>query len=206
MAGVNFWSTVSTVDVGTGEILLDDTLPGDAIGGAVVFAYSAPLIRPLRVYGARRYVYDSRIETPILMMARLDYEALPNKYTPGTFTQFFYDPQLRSGQMNIWPAPSSYYSGFRFTAQRPIDTLTDLSSIPDFPDEWFNALAYNLAVDLWPEHNQGDEAGARTAAKAGTFQAIKLAAAEKLQTARGWDREPESILFGPAMAPGYRRG
>ena len=221
-AGTNFWTTVVGPPSGD-TVTIATALPSQATSAAIVFDYTAPLIRPLRVYGGRRWNYSSKIDIPMLIMARLDYEAQPNKYTPGVITQFFFDPQTSptpfgssqqgSALLNLWPNPADDTFGFRFTAQRPIQTLADLNASADFPVEWFNALCFNLAVELWPEYGvdpaaEGGAYGAYGAAiaRANSYQSVRILAQEKLQIAQGWDREPESIMFGVAMAPGYRRG
>ena len=150
-AGTNFWTTVSSVAVDT--IGLTVPLPSQASAGAITFDYTTPLGRPLKVMGGRRFVYQSLIDTPVLMWARLDYQAQPNKYTPGVTTAFFYDPQTGQGaysnvqgQMNAWPNPQNNTFGLRFTAQRPIQDLGSLANLPDFPVEWLPALKWNLGA------------------------------------------------------------
>lgn len=203
----NFWTTVSGAPSGS-TVTLASALTGAASDGAFVFSYGTPLMRPLRVYGGRRYNFQpvsgtGAIETPILMMARLDYQALPNKYTSGIVTQFFYDPQQGegaytspTGQMNVWPSPSNNQFSMRFTAQRPLQDIASLANIPDFPVEWNAALKWNLALELVPEYGVPNEQA----------QVIKEQAAKWYGLASSWDRESESLLFGVAMAPGYRRG
>ena len=206
-AGTNFWTTVNGAPSGS-NVTLAAPLPSAAVIGGFVWSYGTPLMRPLRVYGGRRLIYQPQsgtgaIETPMLMMARLDYQALPNKTTPGIVTQFFYDPQQGegaytqpTGQMNVWPAPSSVEFGMRFTAQRPIQDIASLANIPDFPVEWNAALKWNLAMELAPEYGTPTE----------QVSIIKDRAEHWYGLASSWDRESESLLFGVAMAPGYRRG
>lgn len=198
-ASTMFWTTVSGTPVGD-VVTLATVLPADVAEGAVVFAYPTAMGRPLRVYGGRRYIYLSRIENPMIQMARLDYMDLPNKYNQGTITQFFFDPQLGTNtnnpvaQVNVWPAPSDTSAGMRFTSQRPLQVFEDLTSAQDFPAEWTNALVYNLARELAPEYDLPPEG----------FSMLQMMAADKLMTAKAWDREPEAILFGYAAQPGYR--
>ena len=215
-SGVNFWTTVAAPPSGN-DVTLAVGLPGPASASAITFDYTTPLIRPLRVYGGRRYNYLSAIDTPMQMWARLDYQAQPNKKTPGVQTAFFFDPQTSPtafgstqqgfAQLNLWPNPQNNQFGFRFTAQRPIALLADLTSSADFPVEWQNAIAYNLAVELWPEYGKEPEKQpGQNAGRMTTFQVTLGQAAEKLRIAQGWDREPESVMFGVAMYPGARRG
>lgn len=217
--GTNFWTTVDGAPSGS-VVAITDAIPSTAIAGAIVFDYTTPLIRPLRVMAGRRYNYLSQIENSMMVWARLDYEAQPNKTTLGALTAFFFDPQTSptayqasqqgSALVNLWSNPQNNQFGFRFTAQRPLATPADLSSSLDFPVEWQNAIVFNLAVDLWPEFGKEPDPGTTGRGKPAqmnpmTFQTAAALAAQKLQMAQGWDREPESIYFGVSMSPGYRR-
>lgn len=201
-AGTNFWTTISGAPAGN-TVTLAAALPSQASAGAIVFDYATPLARPLRVMQGRRINYSSKIETPIQMWARLDYQQQPNKYTPGVTTAFFYDPQTGQGAysaptglMNVWPEPSDVTFGMRFTAQRPIQDIASLVNVPDFPVEWNACLKWNLALELAPEFG--------VPAEQATI--IQAQATKYFGMASRWDVESESFLFGVAMQPGYRRG
>lgn len=206
--GTNFWTTVTSVSGNTAGLTV--ALPGVAVAGASAFVYPTPLVRPLRVYGGRRYNYASQIDIPMNMWARLDYQNQPNKYTSGVITAFFYDPQQQGGTnqaayqigpqaagiLNLWPNPADNSNGFRFTAQRPIMDLSTLATVPDFPVEWNAALKWNLAMEIGPEYGTPLE----------QLQVIDKQATKWFGMASQWDRESESLLIGVAWQPGYRRG
>jgi hypothetical protein len=201
-AGTNFWTTISGTITGS-VVPLTAALPSQASAGAIVFDYTIPLYRPLRVYGGRRYNYLSKIDLPMQMWARLDYQAQPNKYTTGIPTAFFYDPQTGDGsyaqpvgQWNSWPTPQDNTNGARFTAQRPIQDVGSLANIPDFPVEWNAALKWNTALEIAPENGVPLE----------QLQIIVKQAERWYQLCQAWDRESESVLFGVAFTPGQRRG
>lgn len=204
-SGVNFWTTINGPPSGN-TVTLASGLPASASAGSIVFDYAQALNRPLRVYGGRRYTYSSTIDTPMQMWARLDYQAQPNKYSSGTITAFFFDPQTAgkaggawTGQtalLNLWPNPADNTNGFRFTAQRPVQDLANLANLPDFPVEWNAALKWNLAMEIGPEFGVPTE----------QMTIINAQATKWFNMASSWDRESESFLFGVAWAPGYRRG
>lgn len=199
-AGTNFWTTISGAPVGL-VVTLAQALPTQASSGALVFSYDVPLMRPLRVPAGRRMLYSSGIQTPMIVMSRLDYDFMPNPSNTGVFTQFFYDPKTGNqsyitpmGIVNLWPTPGDYTNAFRFVAQRPIQDFTNLSNLPDFPAEWYAALRWNLAVEIAPEYDVPAE----------RFDRLKLQADKWFTMASQWDREPESYLFGVARQPAYR--
>lgn len=202
--GTNFWTTVSGTPNGN-TVALTAALPSQMTASAaqVVWGYTLPLVRPLRCYTARRYIYQSRIENPLIMLSRTDYQNLPNKYNKGTITQVFFDPQTGQGayqsplaQVNLWPTPIDNRSGVRFTFQRALQDLTNLANLPDMPVEWGVALKWNLAQEIGPELGTPMD----------QMQLIGQMAQQWFQRIQMWDREPEGIRFGVAFEPGYRVG
>jgi hypothetical protein len=192
-SGVNFWTTISGAPSGF-TVALAASLPSGAAAGALVFFYSGSFIRPLRVPFARRYTLASQISNPLIVMSRLDYQALSNQYNTGTVTQFYFDPQLQLAQFTVWPAPVDNTDAIIFTAQRPLQDLSNVGNTLDFPVEWVSAVAWNLAVELAPEYDVPME----------RFQLLKLQAASAKTVVSGWNKEPEPLLFGVAFQPGYR--
>ena len=201
-AGFNFWTTVNGTPSGL-TVSLATALPSQATEGAVVFDYTTPLYRPLRVYGGRRYNVASQIDLPLQIWSRLDYANQPNKYSTGIPTAFFYDPQTGQGaysapvgQWNCWPTPPDSMNAGRFTAQRPIQDIGSLANIPDFPDEWDAAIKWNLALEIGPENGCPQQ----------QMEIIVRQAERWYNLAKEWDRESESIRFGVATQRGYSRG
>jgi|HubBroStandDraft_1064217.scaffolds.fasta_scaffold01963_7 hypothetical protein len=203
-SGVNFWTTISGAPTGN-SVPLTAALPSQMSSSTtqVCWSYATPLVRPLRCYTMRRYIYASGIENPMIMLSRTDYQNLPNKQTPGTITQAFFDPQTGQGayqqplaQVNLWPSPVDYTSGFRFTAQRPLQDLANLANLPDLPVEWTAAIKWNLAQEIM------GELGTPTDQQ----QLINTMAPMWFQRIENFNREPEGVRFGVAFEPGYRVG
>lgn len=199
--GVNFWTTVATTPGGN-AVTIADALPGPMTASAnqIVFGYATPLGRPLRCYTGRRFIYASQIENPMIGMAMSDYQSLPNKQNEGTITQYFFNPQTGDGvysaplaQLNLWPSPQDYFSGFRATFQRPLQDM-NLANLPDLPVEWNVALKWNLAQEIGPELGTPTDQMQTINQMAGTwFSRIQM-----------WDREPQGVKFGVSMQPGFR--
>lgn len=188
-----FWTTESGAPSGS-TLTLVAPLTGSAASGNLVFTYTTALERPLRIVGARKIGWSSQpptqVETPMNpMLARLDYRALPNKAATGVPTQMFYDPQLVTGQVWIWPAPQNALYGVNFTFYRAIQNYTTAANTSDLPQEWIRTLCWNLAQELGPEY---DVPPVR-------WKMIQDMAASSLADVEGWDREPESTLVGVSM-------
>lgn len=184
---VLFWTTVSGAPSGS-NVTLAAPLPASVSSGAYVIDYAPAykLPRPLRIPDARRYYISSQIDTPLITMSRLDYRDMPNKTTRGTISSHFYDPQLNIGIENVWPAPPDSLSAVRFTFYQQIYDFQTAADTPDFPQEWINALTWNLADELAPEYGVGQVRMAK----------IQEKAAYWLDVVQGWDREPESFYLG----------
>lgn len=187
-SGSIFWSTESGAPSGT-TITLTTPLSGAAAAGSAVYVYPTQIIRPLRIVGARRLAFSGLLETPMILMSRLDYRNLPNKSSPGTVTQLFYDPRggaSSQGVIWVWPAPPDATSAVNFTWWRPIQDFDANGNIPDLPVEWIDALVWNLAYKMALEYD----------CPAARYQMIQQQAAAAADNVRGWDREAESYMFG----------
>lgn len=206
-AGNIFWSVISAEDTVNKTVTLA-ALPGTATAGALAFIYLAsPVIpRPLRIPAARRYLYSGAAgggvasqpnEIPLVPMSRLDYAAQPNKSNTGAVTQFFYDPQVDPvGVFYCWPTPQDDQSAVKFTQQRPLQDINNLTQLVDVPKEWLNCIAWNLAKEIGPEFDVA----------ADRWAMIKERAESLFTVASAWDRETGSVLFGVANDPSYRAG
>jgi hypothetical protein len=140
--------------------------------------------RPLRISSAR--VSVGGVETPLVEMSRQEYFDLPLKTTTGRPSAFYYDPQLSLGKIYLWPTVATGVTAtLKFTYQRSLEDFDAAANEPDFPQEWLECLAYNLAARLAP--------------KFGTTVSPEVAAIaiSSLEDLMGWDREPASVFFQP---------
>lgn len=187
-SGSIYWTTQSGAASGS-TITLNTGLSGAANSGAAVYVYQTQITRPLRVVGARRYNLVSGIDTMMTPIARLDYRNLPNKTATGVPTQIFYDPRggaNTQGIIYVWPAPADATSAVKMTWWRSIQDFTSPGNNPDLPSEWIDALIWNLARKLWAEFPISQV----------LRDTIMQEAEASLENVSGWDREPESYLFG----------
>jgi hypothetical protein len=189
-SGAVQWTTVSAVSTNLSITIPSPGLTDSTSLDNVVYVTGGQIIRPLRVWSARRWNILSQEETPMYPMSRNDYNTLPNKYSTGTPTQFFYDPQggaNTNGNLYIWPTAADTITGnLKFTFDRPLQDFDTAANTPDFPQEWINCLSWNLALMMAPEF------GVPT----GVYTMVKEQAMLALDECKGWDREPESYFFG----------
>lgn len=182
------WSTVTSKTSTT--VLIPSAITDSASEDNPVFTYTAKITRPLKIVDVRRYDIASARETPITLLSRLDYQALPNKSSSGTINQAFYDPSLSTGYLYLWLGPVTTTDLVKFTYWRPIEDFNAAGDNPDFPVEWAQAMIFNLALNKCTDYDvPGDK-----------VSQIASLAAMYIDTAAGFDREAESVTFGVDMS------
>lgn len=190
-SGVAFWTTVNGAPVGN-VVTLAQAIPSNQTASPQnnAFDYATKIVRPLKVPRARQIYYQGgqtgpRL-TPMTVLSRKEYMDLPNPLDPGISTQFFYSPQLVSGEFYAWPNPQNANFGARLTWYRPLMDLTSPANTADLPQEWLNGLMWNIAEEMAPEFDCPPP----------RWQMIVQMAATKLDLIQSYDRESEPIEFG----------
>ena len=186
-SGAAFWTTVNGAPAGN-VVTLTSPIPTGASASAqnFAFAYATKIVRPLLVPRVRLLYYQGLRETPMTVLSRKEYMDLPQKTNLGISTQFFYTPQLVSGEFYIWPNPQNANNAARLTWYRPIMDINTPANTIDFPQEWINACGWNLAREMGPEYDVPPP----------RWQIILTEAERKLELAQNYDRESEPIYFG----------
>lgn len=102
--------------------------------------------RPFLVQSVRFKRDD--IETPMNSLTREGYDTLPIKTTTGQPTSWYYDRQVNSGTIYIWPVlATATDETLEITYVRSLDD-PELTADVDFPLEWQDAVVYGLASRL----------------------------------------------------------
>lgn len=189
-SGVTFWTTVNGAPV-SNVITLTTALPGSVTSGNFAFAYTTPILRPLKVPRARLLTYQPApsagpTETPMTALSRQGYMDLPNKLSQGVPTQWFYSPQRDQGLFYLWPVPILSNWGVRFTWYRPLQDYLVPNNTSDFPQEWTNPLIWRLSQELGPGFD----------VPPAKWQMIQTMASTWADVAISYDRESEDVQFG----------
>lgn len=139
--------------------------------------------RPLRILDMQ--FSQSSGDIPMNAYTREEYFELSLKSSPGTPTNFYYDPQLTTGKLYVWPTLASGNSGsFKFTYARQVEDFDSSTDNPDFPQEWLLAITFGLA-ELLGHHYGGL-----------TDRIINKAATLKIGL-QMWDEEGGSVFLQP---------
>lgn len=148
-----------------------------------------PAPRVLRVHEARYRTASDSIDTPLLIVSRKEYMELTDKSSEGSRpTILYYSPTRDSGTVYLWPTPSNSTDSVILTAELSIMDFDGGSNEPDFPQEWYQALAWGLA-----------ERSATKYGRADALQYIKPLANEYLMQVKYWDQETASVQITPDL-------
>ena len=109
--------------------------------------------RPLKIIYAyyRNTAVTPNIDVPVQLLSKQEYNSLGSKFATGSTNSIFYDVKKLSGAMYVYPTPDANAATntiLHIIAQLPLADVSTCETIVDFPQEWFNALAWNLADQL----------------------------------------------------------
>lgn len=147
-SGVIQWTTVASI-VDSVTINLNASLSSTASAGNNVFSFTNRTDRPLEISSAR-YRYVDGTERPLNKKGRDDFMKVPLKTTTGKANQYYYAPKVNDAWMYLWPTADDVGDCIRFSYSRRIQDFDASTDTPDLPQEWLEAIVYNLAVRLAP--------------------------------------------------------
>jgi len=184
-AGTIDWTTVSATPTTT-TVGLDAAITGNAAIDNAVYIGGPKLGRPLDFLEARRVAPDG-LEVPLRIISRDEYMALSEKTVESIPNCIYYDRQRGHGILNVWPEPSDTQYYIKATVKREVQDLDSGTEDCDFPPEFFEAFALNLALRLAPKYG------------AIVHQELKYQAELSKFHAFGFDRESTSIYVKPSF-------
>jgi hypothetical protein len=167
------------------------------VGGSLTIA------RPLAISDAWLHnITDNTDPRHLEKMGREDYNRLTAKNSQAPTVSFWYDPSYdlpggnsgttSKGTLYVYPTPDSTTAStytLRFTYSRPLQDFAATSDSLDFPQEWYNALTWNLAAQLCPSFG----------VPVMYWDRIKAQAKEELDNVKGWDHDDGSIFIQPTQ-------
>jgi len=143
------WFTIVSFVADT-SVTLSSPVLSDIVENSVIYTYTLNSFIPVvRILDVRRKQTDD-YEVPINFVSREEYMSLPNKDQPGNAIQAYYSRQIPYGTMYVWNAPYSAVPVLRFTYERKIQIMEEAEDTFDVPENWYEAIVYNLALRLIP--------------------------------------------------------
>lgn len=183
-SGSIHWTTIDSVtDADTVELTTGVT--GAAAIDNKVYFYTTKIQRPLEILTLN--LRDSNgIDIPLERMRTLEeYEGIADKDVAALPTRYFYETALTNGVLRFDTAPDDVSYLAKLVVLRPIDDFDTQTDDADYPQHWYRALKFALALDLAPEY--GKEPGAN----------LLRRAAEALAIAQNVDPEVSDEFFEP---------
>jgi len=126
-------------------------------------------------------------------MSREEYFGLPLKTAQGYPTQWFYDRQRDTGTLYIWPTADASLGTLKFSYRRVIMDVDAGANHLDLPQEWLEAVVYNLADRIADDYGMDMP---KISAKALAFYQV----VQKFNVGEGFG----SLMIGPAGPHGRR--
>lgn len=184
--GYLYWTTVVGTPVGTSVTVAAAPTTGSVIADSQVFSYVDKLFRPLRVLDG--YVRQTEgNDVPVRVISKDEYNRFGQKTSMGTSVQVYYDPQMGGGVLYVYPVTQTAGQVLYLEVQSPIADIA-LNETADLPQEWLEAIMYNLALRLALNY------GVPTT----KYKMIQALAKEAYDRAHGFDTEaPQSTMFAP---------
>ena len=109
------------------------------------------LATPFPVKLLQAFRTESGAKIPLEIVAREDFNILPTS-SNGSPIKINYQSFVNYGTISLWPTPTSTNTAtITLVYQRPYQYFTASTETADFPEEWYNAIIYHLAVRLAPE-------------------------------------------------------
>jgi hypothetical protein len=167
-----FWTTVDGSPAGS-VVSLDDNLTEDISSGSTVYAFTSKEPKFLRMIGARALTTPTS-EIDMGIIGREDYFGISNKKATGIPVEVYYNPLRASGELFVWPMSNDERILLKLNVEAKIEDFDNADNNADFPDEWIQALIWNLAEQIAPEYGVSDRSWARIQYMAGkTYKVVK---------------------------------
>lgn len=161
--GTISWSTISAATAS--PITLGTALSGAASSGNYVWWFTLRAQRPVIVETAvlRDENYD---DVPLTMYTEVGrYEAISSKTDDGDPTELLIEYQRLNTAVTLNCQPNDVTKVINLTVLYPAEDYDASSDDVAFPQEWFRALKFQLALDLWHEYKDEEPAAFLSAAR-----------------------------------------
>ena len=184
--GIIFWTTVNGAPSGT-TVTLTAGLTYAASASNTVYSYQTKLVRPLRVLDGF-FRQNAGNDIPALIIPRENYNRFGMKSSNGTTIQLYYDPSENKGNLYVYPTTNVINGVLYIEYTSPIQDMDASSDNFDFPQEWLNALKWNLALAIAPEYEVAET----------KFKQLQFMAEASFEMVKPYDQEFASMYIQPS--------
>lgn len=164
------WNVVTRVGPGPNTVQLLNVTQNPSVAGQTVFVFKDLPQRPLKLrnYRSKDALFDDEI--PVNTWSRAQYMKQTIKSSKGLPTQAYFNPTLDDSELYVWQTASDVNQLLLFTANEPLQVMTENIDSPDFPDGAVNFLVWALASEIGPEFGVPDNRQATLDAKAAVLE------------------------------------
>lgn len=149
---------------------------------------------PLKMLQAYTVQTTGSTKVPIDIIADIRYNMLPISAGSSYPVQMTYQPFVNYGVMKFWPTPDASTAAtttVTIVYQEPFEYFNSATDTMDFPEEWYNAIIYKLAVLLAPDWGVPLE----------ERRELKAEAKEHKELAESFGEEDASLFLYPVNRP-----
>ena len=136
------WTTINGAPSGT-TITLTAVLTDAVASGNIVYTYTTKMMRPLRIIDARVYNVTDDNEYNIQVNSYVDSRISTDTGVPN---QIWYSPILLNGSLQVYPRFVAGADIIKIRFHSPFEDFDASGDTPDFPQEWYMSLFYDLAA------------------------------------------------------------
>lgn len=182
-------TTISSVTDST-TIVVASGLTSAAASGNHIYVYTTAddaVTKVKQVTNVRRRDADGN-DTELVRLSRDDYYRIVDKDQESVPTSYFVEKGRDQTVIYVWPEPNSRKDYLFFTYLRSIEDFDAATDDADFPQEWLEALTYNLAIRLAPAFGKDQK-----------LASLAPMAQESLSLAAAWDDEEADVEIVPEM-------
>ena len=147
------WTTISTIPSST-TLTIASGLATAAADNSHVYTFTSRINRPLKIHSVRKVTgidtgsTSTQTATALTQLSHTDFMELPSRNTNGSPTHYYYNPDLDSGSLYLYPRPDDPDMYFSFSFSRMLEDFDASTDNADFPSEWLETITYQLAVRL----------------------------------------------------------
>lgn len=170
-----------------------ETEPVTLIPGQAEYDLSALTGMPLPPRILDCYLRDpTGNDVTIEIVSRYDYDTLGQKLSPGIPNQIYYDPQLNAGKIITYNVMDRPDYTLMVVYQRQIQDINLATENPDFPQEAYRMLKWNLADEIALDYQTPPDIRSEIGAKAFKYKEDFFA----------FEQEAASVYFTPSERSG----
>lgn len=127
-------------------------------------------------FGPQIQEAPNAVDIPLTVIrSREDYAGIAIKGAPGFPAAVYLDADIFPGLLYVWPSPS--VGEIHIVVQATLSAFPDLTTDIDLPDEYVEALLYNLAARLRPSYQKSPDPTITALARA-SLNTVKVANAQ----------------------------